>query len=77
MLHVILQLLNELYMCICIITLPAIIPSIHYCYTQKVGRKLDHSVSQNHSSILSFLHFKDLKISNKMCLWLSRIRATF
>jgi len=61
----------------CIITLSAITPSMHYCYPWTVGRKLDQSVFKTQSSMISFLHIKNLKIFNKNCLWLSKIQAEF
>jgi len=61
----------------CIITLSAITPSMHYCCTWTVGRKLDQSVFKTQSSMISFLHIKNLKIFNKNCLWLSKIQAEF
>lgn len=61
----------------CIITLSAITPSMHHCYTWTVGRRLVQSVFKTQSSTTSFLHIKNLKIFNKNCLWLSKIQAEF
>jgi len=63
--------------CVCIITLSAITKSMHYCYTWTVSRKLDQSVFKTQSSMISFLHIKNLEISNKNCLWLSKIQTEF
>ena len=68
--------MKYIYVCVSSLFLQ-LTPSMHYCYTWTVGRKLDQSVFETQSSMISFLHIKNLKIANKNCLWLSKIQTEF